>query len=90
MKNSIITVVGKDRVGIIAAVCTYLSNHNINILDIDQSISQGYFHMMMIVDANAADLEYSKLVSDLEEIGTQMGVQIKMQHEDIFNVMHRI
>lgn len=90
MKKSIITVVGKDRVGIIAAVCTYLSNHNINILDIDQSISQGYFHMMMIVDANAADLEYSKLVSDLEEIGTQMGVQIKMQHEDIFNVMHRI
>jgi ACT domain-containing protein len=90
MKKSIITVVGKDRVGIIAAVCTYLSNHNINILDIDQSISQGYFHMMMIVDANAADLEYSRLVSDLEEIGTQMGVQIKMQHEDIFNVMHRI
>lgn len=90
MKKSIITVVGKDRVGIIAAVCTYLSNHNINILDIDQSISQGYFHMMMIVDANAADLEYSGLVSDLEEIGTQMGVQIKMQHEDIFNVMHRI
>ena len=88
--KAIVTVIGKDRVGIIAAVCTYLSAHNINILDIDQSISQGYFHMMMIVDANAADLEYSGLVSDLEEIGTQMGVQIKMQHEDIFNVMHRI
>ncbi len=90
MKKSIITVIGKDRVGIIAAVCTYLSQHNINILDIDQSISQGYFHMMMIVDANAADCEHTRLVSDLEKIGDDLGVQIKMQHEDIFNVMHRI
>ena len=90
MKKHIITVIGKDRVGIIAAVCTYLSNHNINILDIDQSISQGYFHMMMIVDANAADCEYSELITGLDEIGSNLGVQIKMQHEDIFNVMHRI
>ena len=55
MNRTIITVIGKDRVGIIATVCTYLAEHKINILDIDQSIIQGYFHMMMIVDANGAD-----------------------------------
>lgn len=90
MKKTIITVIGKDRVGIIATVCTYLADHNINILDIDQSIIQGYFHMMMIVDANGADREFASLVTDLEEIGGQLGVQIKMQHEDIFDIMHRI
>ncbi|MGN0204211.1 MAG: ACT domain-containing protein [Coprococcus sp.] len=90
MKKTIITVIGKDRVGIIATVCTYLAEHNINILDIDQSIIQGYFHMMMIVDANGADKEFAALVTDLEEIGRNLGVQIKMQHEDIFNIMHRI
>ncbi len=90
MKKTIITVIGKDRVGIIATVCTYLADHNINILDIDQSIIQGYFHMMMIVDANGADKEFAVLVQDLADIGEQLGVQIKMQHEDIFNIMHRI
>ena len=83
MNRTIITVIGKDRVGIIAAVCTYLAEHKINILDIDQSIIQGYFHMMMIVDANGAD-------KDLEKIGEDLGVQIKMQHEEIFDIMHRI
>ena len=58
MNRTIITVIGKDRVGIIATVCTYLAEHKINILDIDQSIIQGYFHMMMIVDANGADKEF--------------------------------
>ena len=75
MNRTIITVIGKDRVGIIATVCTYLAEHKINILDIDQSIIQGYFHMMMIVDA---------------KIGGDLGVQIKMQHEEIFDIMHRI
>ena len=87
MNRTIITVIGKDRVGIIAAVCTYLAEHKINILDIDQSIIQGYFHMMMIVDANGAD---ASLVKDLEKIGEDLGVQIKMQHEEIFDIMHRI
>ena len=87
MNRTIITVIGKDRVGIIAAVCT---EHKINILDIDQSIIQGYFHMMMIVDANGADKEYASLVKDLEKIGEDLGVQIKMQHEEIFDIMHRI
>lgn len=90
MKKTIITVIGKDRVGIIATVCTYLAKHNINILDIDQSIIQGYFHMMMIVDANGADKEFAALVQELADIGKELGVQIKMQHEDIFNIMHRI
>ncbi len=90
MKKTIITVIGKDQVGIIARVCTYLAAHNINILDIDQSIIQGFFHMMMIVDANAADKEFAALVDDLAALGQEMGLQIKMQHEDIFNIMHRI
>ena len=90
MKKTIITVIGKDRVGIIAAVCTFLAQHNINILDIDQSIIQGYFHMMMIVDANQADQDFSVLAEELASIGEGLGVQIKMQHEDIFDVMHRI
>ena len=90
MKKTIITVIGKDHVGIIARVCTYLAAHNINILDIDQSIIQGFFHMMMIVDANAADKEFAALVDDLAALGQEMGLQIKMQHEDIFNIMHRI
>ena len=71
-------------------LCTYLAEHKINILDIDQSIIQGYFHMMMIVDANGADKEFASLVKDLEKIGEDLGVQIKMQHEEIFDIMHRI
>ena len=72
MNRTIITVIGKDRVGIIATVCTYLAEHKINILDIDQSIIQGYFHMMMIVDANGADKEFASLVKDLDKIGEDM------------------
>ena len=90
MKKTIITVIGKDRVGIIAAVCTFLSQHNINLLDIDQSSIQGDFHMMMIADANKADRDFALLAADLAKIGDDLGVQIKMQHEDIFDVMHRI
>ena len=90
MKKTIITVVGKDKVGIIASVCTYLSKHNINILDINQSIVQGFFNMMMIADANNADKDFASLVQDLNELGNDLGVQIKMQHEDIFDIRHRI
>ena len=90
MKKTIITVVGKDTVGIIAGVCSYLAENNVNILDISQTIVQEYFNMMMIVDANGADKEYASLVKDLEKIGEDLGVQIKMQHEEIFDIMHRI
>lgn len=90
MKKTIITVVGKDTVGIIAGVCTYLADNNVNILDISQTIVQEYFNMMMIVDCNKASKPVHELQSDLDAIGEKIGVTIKMQHEDIFNSMHRI
>lgn len=90
MKKTIITVVGKDTVGIIAAVCTYLAENKVNILDISQTIVQEYFNMMMIVDCNKAAKPVHELADDLDKIGEQIGVKIKMQHEDIFNSMHRI
>jgi ACT domain-containing protein len=90
MKRTVITVVGKDTVGIIAKVCTYLANNQINILDISQTIVQGFFNMMMIVDATAAPKDFDKIVEELEEIGHEIGVIIKAQHEDIFDKMHRI
>ena len=88
MNRTIITVIGKDRVGIIATVCTYLAEHKINILDIDQSIIQGYFHLMMIVDANGADKEFASMVKDLEKIGEDLGVQIKMQPDELLKLIH--
>ena len=89
MNKAIITVVGQDTVGIIARVCTYLSEHQVNVLDISQTIVQGYFNMMMIVDAaNAGDV--TEMSGDLVALGQEIGVVIRCQHEDIFNVMHRI
>ncbi len=90
MNRTIITVIGKDRVGIIARVCTFLAENNINILDINQSIVQGFFNMMMIVDAQKSTSDFSVLVEEIEKVGDELGVKIKMQHEDIFNIMHRI
>ena len=90
MNRTIITVIGKDQVGIIAKVCTFLSENNINILDINQSIVQGFFNMMMIVDAQNTEKDFSVLVEEIEKVGDELGVKIKMQHEDIFNIMHRI
>ncbi len=90
MKRTVITVVGKDKVGIIARVCTYLADNSINILDISQTIVQGFFHMMMIVDATAAPKNYEVIAEELEQIGSEIGVIIKAQHEDIFDKMHRI
>lgn len=88
--KGIITVLGKDKVGIIAKVCTYLADHNVNILDISQTIIQGYFNMMMIVDISAPTKSFETLVEELQELGRTIGVEIKLQHEDIFNTMHRI
>lgn len=90
MKKTIITVVGKDTVGIIARVCTYLADNQINILDISQTIVQGYFNMMMIVDMNDAQQKFDVIVSDLNQMGEEIGVMIKCQREDIFDKMHRI
>ena len=86
----IITVLGTDKVGIIAKVCTYLSEVNINILDISQTIVSGYFNMMMIVDADKASKSLEAFTDDLIEIENNLGVKITVQHEDIFNCMHRI
>lgn len=86
----IITVLGTDKVGIIAKVCTYLSEVNINILDISQTIVSGYFNMMMIVDADKTSKSLEAFTDDLIEIGNNLGVKITVQHEDIFNCMHRI
>ena len=90
MKKAIITVVGKDQVGIIAKVCTYLADKSINILDISQTILQGYFNMMMIVDINNATDDFNVVVEELNQLGDSIGVRIKLQHEDIFNKMHRL
>ena len=90
MSKSIITVVGRDQVGIIAKVCTYLAQNNVNILDISQTIVDGYFNMMMIADADKASIEFLSLSEGLEELGRGMGCIIKLQREEIFNQMQRI
>ena len=90
MKKCIITVVGKDTVGIIAKVCTYLADNNVNILDISQTIVQDYFNMMMIVDANNSAKEFSQLADELEELGQEIGVTIRCQRAEIFEKMHRL
>ena len=90
MKKSIITVVGKDTVGITAKVCTYLAERNINILDISQTIVQGYFNMMMIVDMNEAKKEFREVSEELNKIGEEIGVTIRCQRSEIFEKMHRL
>ncbi len=90
MKKTIITVVGKDTVGIIAKVCTYLADNNVNILDISQTIVQDYFNMMMVVDANQASKKFGEISDEMTALGDEIGVQIKVQQEEIFNSMHRI
>lgn len=90
MKKRIITVVGKDSVGITAKVCVYLANNQINILDISQTIVAGYFNMMMVVDTQESSKSTELIASELGQIGEEIGVQIKVQHEKIFEAMHRI
>ena len=90
MKKTILTVVGKDKVGIIGKVCTFLAEKNVNILDISQTIVAGYFNMMMIVEAEQTGEEFLSMVEELKQLGESIGVMIQAQHEDIFNMMHRI
>ena len=90
MDKAIITVVGKDTVGIIAKVCTYLADSKVNVLDISQTIVSGYFNMMMIVDMAAATKSFSDVSSQLDILGEEIGVAIKCQKEAIFEKMHRI
>ncbi len=88
--RAIVTVVGLDRVGIIADVCTLLSSQNVNVLDISQTILNQNFTMVMVVDAGQAKVPFAELVTLLSDAGTQRGLTIMAQREDIFNAMHRI
>lgn len=90
MQKTIITVVGKDTVGIIAKVCTYLANNKVNVLDISQTIVQGYFNMMMLVDTGNSEKTTGELGGELKQIGEEIGVVIRCQREEIFSKMHRI
>lgn len=90
MKKAIITVVGKDSVGIIAKVCTYLAERGVNILDISQTITGGYFNMMMIIDMTKSSAPFGEVQRDLDRIGESLGTVIHMQDEAIFDSMHRI
>ena len=88
--NAIVTVIGKDKVGIIAGVCTLLAENNVNILDITQTILKGNFTMVMTVDAGQANVGFEQLAAGLEALGEQMGLVIRIQREEIFDAMHRI
>ena len=90
MKKTIITVVGNDTVGIIAKVCTYLADNNVNILDISQTIVQGYFNMMMIVDISGSKTSFDDMAHELDKLGQEIGVKILCQREEIFEKMHRV
>jgi ACT domain-containing protein len=88
--NAIVTVVGQDKVGIIAAVCALLAENNVNILDISQTILQGSFTMVMAVDVEKAKVPVGDLREKLEGLGERMGISIRIQREEIFNAMHTI
>ena len=90
MDKTIITVVGKDQKGIIAKVCTWLAENDVNILDISQTIVQEYFNMMMIVDMTKMEKPFVQASDELTKLGESVGVQVKCQREEIFDVMHRI
>ena len=90
MNKAIIAVVGKDRVGIIAGVCTYLAENQINILDITQTIVKGFFNMMMVVDVENITKSFGEVAQELEQVGEEIGVSVKIQREEIFLKMHRI
>ena len=88
--NAIVTVLGQDRVGIIAAVCNRLANYNVNILDISQTILQGAFTMVMAVDVSRSTASFGELGKGLNDLGAEMGLSIRIQREEIFNAMHSI
>lgn len=88
--RAIVSVIGKDQVGIIANVCSLLSSHQVNVLDISQTVLQDYFTMIMVVDTSACSMDFAALVTELEQEGTKLGLAIHAQREDIFNAMHRI
>ncbi len=88
--NAIITVVGKDKVGIIAGVCVALEKINVNILDISQTVLENMFTMNMLVDIKNANVDYAQIVEALDKEGERLGVSIRIQKEEIFDAMHKI
>lgn len=88
--KAIVTVVGKDAVGIIAGVCNTLATENINVLDISQTIMQGYFTMVMVVDISGCSVPFAQLSEKLKAFGESRGLSIRIQRGDIFDSMHRI
>ena len=90
MKKAVVTVLGLDKVGITAKVCTILADTNINILDISQTIVGGYFNMVMVVDITEAKDAFAEAAEKLQAVGEELGLEIKIQHTDIFDAMHRI
>ena len=88
--KAVVTVVGKDRVGIIANVCTALASYNVNVLDISQTVMQGYFTMMMVVEVSDCTLPLAELCKAMDAKGQEMGISIRVQREDIFEAMHRV
>ena len=90
MKTTIITVVGKDSVGIIAKVCTYLADNGLNVLDISQTIVDGYFNMMMIADFSESKKEFTTVCDEMDKLGEEIGCVIRVQREEIFDKMHRL
>ncbi len=88
--KAVITVIGSDKVGIIARVSALLSECNVNILDITQTIMQDIFTMVMITDVSGINVKFTALVDRLADLGSEMGLDIRCQHEDIFNSMHKI
>ena len=88
--KAVVTVVGKDRVGIIANICVELANFNVNVLDISQTVMQGYFTMMMVVEVSECSVPLAELCKAMDAKGQEMGLSIRVQREDIFEAMHRV
>lgn len=88
--RAIVTVLGKDHVGIIAGICNALAKHGVNVLDINQTVMQEFLTMNMLVDTSAANVNYTELVAALEAAGEELAVHVRIQREDIFDAMHRI
>ena len=88
--RAVVTVVGKDKTGIIAKVSTFLAERDVNILDISQTIMQNYFAMIMMVDTSKSGLSFTEMAEEMEKLGKEIGMDIRMQSESIFNAMHKI
>lgn len=88
--KAVVTVVGKDKVGIIGAICTELASYNVNVLDISQTVLQGFLTMMMVVDVSACNVPMAQLCQQMDAKGVEMGMSVRVQREDIFEAMHRV